>query len=312
MLNFERHGLSALFLDMSVDEFNALKSDIEKNGFTDPVIVVHEDKILDGWHRYQIATELDILQQLDFTKLEGTDPVAFVVSKNLHRRHLTPSQRAQIVVEANTWATGKDNQHTVQKVNSPNGPIKSEPQMAKDANVGKSTIKRAKAVSRAGRSQEVISGEKSASAVIQEEREKQPEPPEMQEQLPVEDSEQGYDNIKVGELREERGKDLAARTREHNRQADIRQRVYLLTVNVDIGARFETVPNEVFDELYQQLCDEECGLYTDDDFPDVSESDEVQEYKNARRYVRQGLQLAITSLAEQLRDKCWVEQESDE
>ena len=44
-------------------------------------------------------------------------------------------------------------------------------ELAKDANVSTPTIDRAKQVSRAGRSEEVISGEKSASAVIVEERE---------------------------------------------------------------------------------------------------------------------------------------------
>ena len=45
-------------------------------------------------------------------------------------------------------------------------------ELAKKANVSKETIKRAKQVSKAGRSDEVISGEKSSIAIIKEEREK--------------------------------------------------------------------------------------------------------------------------------------------
>ena len=92
-------------------------------------------------------------------------PAEFVLAENLHRRHLTASQRAQMVVETHEWRPAG------QHVTTPIGAVKSKAELASEANVGFGTIDRAKQVSRAGRAEEVISGEKSAFAVIQEERE---------------------------------------------------------------------------------------------------------------------------------------------
>ena len=98
----------------------------------------------------------------------GVSPAEVVRAENLHRRHLTASQRGQMVVEAHAWATAGN----PEKLTSPNGEVKTREEMASEANVGTTSIDRAKEVSRVGRAEEVISGEKSASAVIQEEREK--------------------------------------------------------------------------------------------------------------------------------------------
>ena len=184
-MNYERHHLSAIFGDIPTEEFNALQADIDKNGFTDHVIITYEGKILDGWHRYKIAKKVDRLEELVFKPLTVFDPSKYVMSKNLHRRHLTESQRAQIVVEAHQWGTGAGRR----KKNSPIGELKTESELAQQANVGKGTINRAKQVSHAGRADEVIAGEKSASAVIKEEKEKveftlpQPEPEPTQPSL---------------------------------------------------------------------------------------------------------------------------------
>ena len=85
-------------------------------------------------------------------------PAEFVCAENLHRRPLTASQRAQMVVEAHQWATPKDNQYREPSSNDEG--IKTREEMAESANVSTSTIDRAKQVSRLDRSEEVISGEK--------------------------------------------------------------------------------------------------------------------------------------------------------
>ena len=61
--------------------------------------------MLDGWHRYRAALSLNRVHELAFTPWEETegDPVAFVSARNIERRHLSASQRAQIVVEINGW-----------------------------------------------------------------------------------------------------------------------------------------------------------------------------------------------------------------
>ena len=163
-----RHELSVIFGDMPNTEYAALLKSVQDNGFTHPKIITYEDKILDGWHRFRVAQHLGKESDLVFEELSGVSPTEFVLAENLHRRHLTASQRGQMVVEAHEWRSVGQPSKSI----GTNVPIKSAEEMASDANVSKKTIDRAKEVSRAGRSKEVISGHKSASAVIQEEREK--------------------------------------------------------------------------------------------------------------------------------------------
>ena len=72
-----------------------------------------------------------------------------------------------MVVEAHEWQSVGQPSKSI----ASNDAIKTKVELAAQANVSTPTIDRAKQVSRAGRSEEVISGEKSASAVISEERE---------------------------------------------------------------------------------------------------------------------------------------------
>ena len=60
--------------------------------------------------------------------------------------------------------------HGGDRSKSSNDGLKTREEMAEAANVSTPTIDRAKQVSRLGHSEEVISGEKSASAVMEEER----------------------------------------------------------------------------------------------------------------------------------------------
>lgn len=90
------------------------------------------------------------------------------MARNIERRHLTAGQRAQIVVEANAWLE-RGNVKAQKDSGTPNGAPKSKAELAKAANVGTTSIDRAKIVSQTGRSDEVISGEKSATKVIKEE-----------------------------------------------------------------------------------------------------------------------------------------------
>lgn len=87
------HPLSETFPAMADAEFQALKDDIKANGQATP-IVLHEGKILDGRHRYKACTELD--KQPIFEEFKGEDALSYIISTNLHRRHLSISQRAAI------------------------------------------------------------------------------------------------------------------------------------------------------------------------------------------------------------------------
>ena len=100
----ERHELSAIFTDMPDEDYQLLLESVKKDGFMDPVIRLLGTEVLDGWHRYRAAKELNLIRNLRFKqwdeKQEG-DPVAFVKARNLERRHLSAQQRVQIVVTFN-------------------------------------------------------------------------------------------------------------------------------------------------------------------------------------------------------------------
>lgn len=100
----ELHPLCTLFPRLTGAEFEALKADILANGQREP-IVVHESLVLDGGNRYRACVEAGIEPLLK--EFAGADPVAFVLSANLHRRHLTPGQQAAIVASAQDWSTAR-------------------------------------------------------------------------------------------------------------------------------------------------------------------------------------------------------------
>ena len=163
----KRHELSSIFGDMPETDFENLVKSVEQDGFMDPLIRVLDGKVLDGWHRYQAALSLNLVRKLMFMNWDDEEDggaIAFVAARNLERRHLTPSQRGQIVVFLNErFGWGGDRSKT------PNDALKTKSDLAADANVGVSTIDRAVKVEKFGRSEEVISGEKTATEVITEE-----------------------------------------------------------------------------------------------------------------------------------------------
>lgn len=100
-MNYELHPLSTLFPRMDEASFASLVADIRANGLREP-ITVHQNMILDGGNRYRACLEAGI--EPTFTEFGGGNLVAFVLSANLHRRHLTAGQQAAIVASAQDWA----------------------------------------------------------------------------------------------------------------------------------------------------------------------------------------------------------------
>jgi ParB-like chromosome segregation protein Spo0J len=85
---------------MGGPEFEALKADIAANGLRQR-IVLHNDLILDGGNRYRACVEVGVKPQ--FKKFDGDNIVAFVLSANLHRRHMSAGQQAALVASAQDW-----------------------------------------------------------------------------------------------------------------------------------------------------------------------------------------------------------------
>lgn len=91
------HPIANIFPMMTGDEFDALVADIAENGQREP-IYTHDNQIIDGRNRYNACLKLGLKPILREWDGRGS-LVSFVVSLNLHRRHLTSSQRAVIALD---------------------------------------------------------------------------------------------------------------------------------------------------------------------------------------------------------------------
>ena len=167
-----RHELSAIFMDMPDEDFQNLLKSVERDGFKDPIIRMIDTQVLDGWHRYRAAKELNLLRKLRFrqwNERDEGDPAAFVMARNIERRHLSAGQRAQIVVSFNErYGHGGDRKSD--EIKTPNSVLKTKQELAKEAGVGTSTIDRAVRVEKAGQAESVIAGESTAGEVLKEEK----------------------------------------------------------------------------------------------------------------------------------------------
>src|SRR5262245_59315516 len=68
--------------------------DIKSNGLNYP-IVVYEGLILDGRNRYRACIEAGLTPR--FVQYCDSDPAGFVISANIHRRHLTSKERRELI-----------------------------------------------------------------------------------------------------------------------------------------------------------------------------------------------------------------------
>jgi ParB-like chromosome segregation protein Spo0J len=99
------HPLADIFPLIEGGEFEELVADIKANGLRER-IVLHQGMILDGRNRYRACIESGLFKPTSkssahledrkhFISLPSNmDAVSFVISKNIHRRHLDESQRA--------------------------------------------------------------------------------------------------------------------------------------------------------------------------------------------------------------------------
>jgi N6-adenosine-specific RNA methylase IME4 len=87
------HPLCEMFPAMSDEDMSRLVADIKENGLREP-IVIFGDMILDGRNRFSACMQAGV--EPDFVMYAGDNPLAFVVSKNMSRRHLNESQRAML------------------------------------------------------------------------------------------------------------------------------------------------------------------------------------------------------------------------
>ena len=91
------HKASLLFPKLNKEAQKALADDIKQNGLLNK-IVLYEEKILDGRNRYVACRKVGVTPQ--FEQFTGDDPVAYVISVNAIRRHLTAAEKRSAIKEA--------------------------------------------------------------------------------------------------------------------------------------------------------------------------------------------------------------------
>ncbi len=140
------HPIADLFPLLAGADLDALADDIRDNGLLHP-IVRHGGKILDGRNRFRACGLAGVEPR--FVDFDGPDPLAFVVSANLHRRHLNESQRGMVAAKVATMTRGRQPIET--NVGIPTfAPPVSQTQAAALLNVSRDTVIRATNVMKKG------------------------------------------------------------------------------------------------------------------------------------------------------------------
>ncbi len=134
------HPLADLFPAMDPDQFEQLKADISAHGVREPVWV-YRGRLIDGRHRHRASRELGIICPTREYAGDEAGLTGFVLSLNLHRRHLDTSERAMIGAKLATMRQGERTDQPSRKC----GKV-SQAEAAKLLKVSPDSIGRAKAV----------------------------------------------------------------------------------------------------------------------------------------------------------------------
>jgi hypothetical protein len=134
--SYDFHPLSEVFPLLGDSALSELADDIREHGLREPIIT-HEGLILDGRNRYRACQRAEVTPQ--YREFNGSDPVAYVISVNLHRRHLNESQRSMVAAKL---ATLRDGQRQVGQL----AQVPTQSQAAALLNTSQRSVKRAAVV----------------------------------------------------------------------------------------------------------------------------------------------------------------------
>ncbi len=103
MTERQYHPVANLFPLLSGEEFESLTNDIAEHGLRDPICLHTDGSIIDGRNRYRACLAAGV--KPDFYTFDGTDAelLPYVLSLNLHRRHLNPTQLGFVGAEVEEY-----------------------------------------------------------------------------------------------------------------------------------------------------------------------------------------------------------------
>ncbi len=94
---YAHHPLAEMFPLLKDAEFDDLVEDIRKHGLRDP-ISLFEQKIIDGRNRERACIKAGVEPRYHSIEFDNHDAAAaYVISKNIRRRHLTPEQKRALI-----------------------------------------------------------------------------------------------------------------------------------------------------------------------------------------------------------------------
>ena len=144
------HPVAELFPMLDEEEMQALADDIRAHGLRHPIVLDGDGRIVDG--RNRLAGCLRAGVEPLFLQLNGESAEEYIESANLHRRHLTKSQRAMLaaILRDRNLVTNKTVQELGEQVGT-SGPLisyagyvlKNAPNLASSVVSGALTIKEA-------------------------------------------------------------------------------------------------------------------------------------------------------------------------
>lgn len=147
------HPAAELFPPMTEAEFLGLKEDIREHGQRED-IVVWQGQLIDGRHRLRACRELGIEPQVA-ELMDETDPWQYVVSHNLHRRHLTTAQRAMVADKLASRKQGEKKPDSGIPLSQP-----TQAEAAKLVNVSVDSVKQARKIRKTAKPETVAAVER--------------------------------------------------------------------------------------------------------------------------------------------------------
>lgn len=142
------HPFANIFPLIEGPAFDELVSSIKTNGLRDPIIL-YDGQILDGRNRHRACLAADVVPRFEDLPADA-DPLAFAIDKNLKRRHLNESQRADVAAKLANLQHGGDRKPSDQAANLPLDPAArpaiTQAQAAEMLNVSERLVRAARTV----------------------------------------------------------------------------------------------------------------------------------------------------------------------
>jgi hypothetical protein len=92
-LKYPVHPLCAMYPDYTPEALVELAGDVGAHSLRDPITFTPDGRLLDGKNRVRACELAGVEITSDMTEVHHGDPLAFVISKNDQRRHMTEEQR---------------------------------------------------------------------------------------------------------------------------------------------------------------------------------------------------------------------------